>query len=170
MALHRSGHLAEGGRIQALCGNQSALVQMEPNLERIQKPRRRVQRFSEEEDQQLMAQVERFGTNEWTSIAAHMPNRTSRQCRERWQNYLNPSLHINTWTSDEDARLIEIVESRGPRWKAVATLFPGRTTNHVKNRYQLLRRSRYKEMLRVRTEEALPETEHIDAGQLPKEM
>jgi hypothetical protein len=45
-------------------------------------------RFFPEEDKLLKRLVIEFGSDDWDRIAAVVPNRNSRQCKDRWQNYL----------------------------------------------------------------------------------
>lgn len=47
----------------------------------------RPQRWSEEEHAQLEALVEQYGTKSWSAVAAHLPGRTGKQCRERYINH-----------------------------------------------------------------------------------
>lgn len=44
------------------------------------------------EDEILTSLVERFGTQTWTEIAQRLPNRSGKQCRERWHNHLDPGI------------------------------------------------------------------------------
>lgn len=36
--------------------------------------------------------MEKFGTQTWTEIAQRLPNRSGKQCRERWHNHLDPGI------------------------------------------------------------------------------
>lgn len=51
-------------------------------------------KWSLKEDNQLRQLVFIFGTNNWKNLAKKKDGRNSRQCRERWQYYLNPYLKI----------------------------------------------------------------------------
>jgi hypothetical protein len=42
---------------------------------------------------------------------------------------------VGNWTGDDDQLLLFKVAELGPRWSAIAQLFPGRTDIGVKNRY-----------------------------------
>lgn len=97
-------------------------------------------KFSEEEDSRLRELVERHGENSWIEIASLMPGRNSRQCRERWLNYLSPHLNTKAWTSEEDSLLLEKQKELGTSWVRISKYFEGRTDQMCKNRFFLLRR------------------------------
>ena len=59
-------------------------------------------KFTPEEDQRLMSLVMKYGTRDWLYISQKMMSRNPRQCRERWNNYLNPNLTAEPWTIEED--------------------------------------------------------------------
>jgi hypothetical protein len=110
-------------------------------------PSRRVKRkFTPEEDDVIMAMVESQGAKHWRVIAEHLGGRTARQCRERWLNYLSPSVTKASWTEPEDALLREKVTELGPQWSRIARLFAGRTDIALKHRHlKLIRRDRMAE-------------------------
>jgi hypothetical protein len=95
-------------------------------------PRRK---FTPEEDSQLRVLVDKIGTKTWDEIAQFLPDRTARQCRDRYQNYLVGSLVTRPWTPEEDALLIEKFHQMGPKWVAIGKLLSGRSGNNVKNRW-----------------------------------
>jgi hypothetical protein len=84
--------------------------------------------------------VQEQGPNAWRTIAQSMPGRNSRQCRERWLNYLNPARNTQPWTETEDQLLQETYASIGPRWVYMMKLFPRRTDGMIKNRFMALQR------------------------------
>lgn len=51
-----------------------------------------------EEDEQLRQLVENHGTGNWTLIAESLPDRTGKQCRERWHNHLGEGIKKGEWT------------------------------------------------------------------------
>ncbi|EAX88873.1 Myb-like DNA-binding domain containing protein [Trichomonas vaginalis G3] len=92
-------------------------------------------KFSRKEDEQLTYLVESIGDDlDWKAIASKMPDRTPRQCKERWTNYLAPNLDKSPWKEEEDQLLIKKYEELGPRWRLIAKSFPNRTEISVKNR------------------------------------
>lgn len=96
------------------------------------KKRRRC--FTKEEDAVLMELVRRFGFD-WEKIASILTDRTEKQCRERYKAYLKPDINNNPWTEEEDAKLVNLYSSLGPKWVEISKYFNGRTDNMIKNRF-----------------------------------
>lgn len=98
-------------------------------------------KFTSEEDEKL---IELVNNNDreinWVYIANQMPNRSARQCRERYQNYLSPNIKKGDWTEEEDELLLAKLKELGNKWKMIADILGNRTSQQVKNRYQLLQR------------------------------
>jgi hypothetical protein len=102
-------------------------------------------KFTPEEDDTLRDLVQRFGPSDWRNISRHHGTRNARQCRERWQNYLDPRVsHPIDWSPEDDARLEVLYGEIGPRWGTLASYFPTRSTNNVKNRFVTLQRQKHR--------------------------
>ncbi|MDR0968504.1 MAG: hypothetical protein LBL99_02600 [Holosporaceae bacterium] len=100
-------------------------------------------RFTLKEDALLRATVAKLGTNDWTIVQQRLPERTTRQVKDRWTTYLSPNLNTSPWTDEEDSLLLQKREELGPRWLKISKFFDSRTDASVKNRFHILeRRSR----------------------------
>lgn len=63
--------------------------------------------WEKSEDAEIVACIAQ-GINKWSEIAARIPGRLGKQCRERWFNHLDPTLKKTPWTPDEDLLLVEL--------------------------------------------------------------
>jgi N-glycosylase/DNA lyase len=97
------------------------------------RPSRR--KFDKTEDDALVSLVARFGEQNWSFIAGFMDRRTARQCRERYKNYLSPSITNRPWLPEEDALLAEKVAEFGQKWARITAFFEGRSDVNVKNHW-----------------------------------
>lgn len=97
-------------------------------------------KFTEEEDQKLIQIVKTFGTHDWKKVANHLKTRNARQCRERWNNYINPDLNESEWTVEEDNLLIKLQKEYGTAWNKIAKFFDKRSDNALRNRWMRLKR------------------------------
>ena len=90
--------------------------------------------FTPEEDVRLMSLMQ-FPFIDWETIADQMPGRTARQCRERWVNYLSPTIRNDPWTDVEDQILLDKINDLGRCWSTIGHFFNGRSENDLKNRW-----------------------------------
>ncbi|KAJ6795083.1 myb-like protein L [Iris pallida] len=102
--------------------------------------RRKVGKWSVDEDKRLKAAVTLFGAKNWHKIAQFVPGRIHVQCRERWLNCLDPSLNLGAWTEEEDAKLLAAIDEHGRScWSRIARCVPPRTDNQCRRRWKILR-------------------------------
>ena len=99
--------------------------------------------FTKEEDRQIIELVKVYGNNNWNKIAEVFFNRSPRQLKERWTNYLNPAVNKNEWTEEEEELLLEKLSEFGKRWREISKYFNGRTDVQLKSRYRMIERRKH---------------------------
>lgn len=107
------------------------------NLQSIKNDKKKSSRqmFTPKEDKQLIELVKEYGDRNWRVISKKMENRTTRQCRERYRNYLSPNLTNGPWTAEEDLLLEQKYVELGPKWAAISQFFKNRSDVNIKNRW-----------------------------------
>jgi hypothetical protein len=87
------------------------------------KERKRKIVFTTEEDKIIYDFVEKFGATRWERIENIIQTRTSRQCRERYNNFLSPTIVKKEWTSEEDRLLENLVFLYGKNGQNLLNIF-----------------------------------------------
>lgn len=133
--------------------------------ETVQKGRNLKGPWTNEEDERLQEFVDREGSASWSKAATLLVGRTSKQCRERWFNHLNPDVKKTSWSAEEDELIYELFQQYGSSWSRIAKMVPGRTDTAIKNRFYSTLRKIQCERQRNLKETNSPNTRGI--GMLP---
>lgn len=92
-------------------------------------------KWTREEDEVLIRLVACIGKS-WSKIGEHFQQRTGAQCRERYVNFLDPSIKRDTWQGEEDAKLLDAVKLLGTnKWSQVSKRIAGRSARQARRRY-----------------------------------
>lgn len=98
---------------------------------------RRIGPWLPDEDARLLQLIKSTADNKrihWSTIARHMPERTSAQCKDRYVNHLSATLK-GRWSPSEDSLLASLVSQHGRQWSEIAELVPGRTPVQCRRRW-----------------------------------
>lgn len=101
--------------------------------------RQKKNRFTSSKDEELAKLVRTHGIN-WKPIAFEM-GLSTRQVRDRYNNYIIRTPNHKPWTEDEDELLLKLHEDIGPKWFAMQEHFADRSNIECKNHYIKLMRA-----------------------------
>lgn len=104
-------------------------------------------RFSPEEDKLLIETVYKIGTNDWNKVSKELYRmsqnsyqRSPKQCKDRYVNYLSPDIKNKEWTLEEDQCLIYYFMLNAYHWSSIKKFLPGRSEISIKNRFNKLKK------------------------------
>lgn len=77
--------------------------------------------WTNSEDQVLRASLTVYGLQNWERVASTLVKKTATQCRERWENFLDPRLNINeAWTAEEEENLVQLQSLFPNQWSLIS--------------------------------------------------
>ena len=102
--------------------------------------RKKTRTWAAIEDQRLYAAVDRFGIDNWQTVANFLGNGRNRaQCSQRWTRCLNPKISKKSWNQEDDKQLKELVNLYGDKsWTKIASIMGNRSDVQCRYHYKQL--------------------------------
>ncbi|XP_050376367.1 transcription factor MYB39-like [Argentina anserina] len=103
--------------------------------------------WTAEEDQKLVDFINKNNHGSWRVLPKLAGlNRCGKSCRLRWTNYLRPDIKRGKFSEEEERIIINLHAVVGNKWSKIATHFPGRTDNEIKNYWNTQMRKKLLQM------------------------
>lgn len=92
--------------------------------------------WTEEEDAEVVRLSKIYGKN-WAKISANISNKnkTGKQIRQRYLNFLDPSINRSKFTLEEDIKIMRLYDVYKTNWKYYVKHFNCRSSDMIKGRY-----------------------------------
>jgi len=90
------------------------------------------------EDEILKAAVMKYGKQQWARVASLLNRKSAKQCKARWNEWLDPSIRKIEWSREEDEKLLHLAKLMPAQWKTIGPLVGGRTSVQCQERYEQL--------------------------------
>ncbi|KAL7484764.1 hypothetical protein ACHAW6_010386 [Cyclotella cf. meneghiniana] len=89
------------------------------------------------EDEILKAAVMKYGKQQWARVASLLNRKSAKQCKARWNEWLDPSVRKAEWSREEDEKLLHLAKLMPAQWRTIGPLV-GRTGGQCQERYERL--------------------------------
>lgn len=90
------------------------------------------------EDEILKAAIMKYGKQQWARVASLLNRKSAKQCKARWNEWLDPSIRKVEWSRAEDEKLLHLAKLMPAQWKTIGPLVGGRTSVQCQERYEML--------------------------------
>lgn len=89
------------------------------------------------EDEILKAAVMKYGKQQWARVASLLNRKSAKQCKARWNEWLDPSVKKVEWSRAEDEKLLHLAKMLPSQFRTIGPLL-GRTATQCQERYERL--------------------------------
>ena len=125
-----------------IIGEMLMYISQTPGVDTIPTPgtRKKSTPWTQEEDQKLKEAVDAYGCNNWGAVVSVVGNgRTRSQCAQRWNRVIDPRISKANWTTEEEEKLLRVVEKYGTKqWTRVAAEMGNRSDVQCRFKYKFI--------------------------------
>ena len=89
------------------------------------------------EDEILKVAVMKYGKNQWSRISSLLVRKTPKQCKSRWNEWLDPAIKKTEWSREEEEKLLHLAKIMPNQWRSIAPIV-GRSAAQCVSHYERL--------------------------------
>lgn len=89
------------------------------------------------EDEILKVAIAKYGLNQWSRVASLLQRKSAKQCKARWNEWLDPSIKKTEWSREEEEKLLHLAKVFPTQWRTISKHI-GRTATQCLERYEYL--------------------------------
>lgn len=89
------------------------------------------------EDEVLKVAVAKYGLNQWSRVASLLHRKSAKQCKARWNEWLDPSIKKIEWSREEEEKLLHLAKVFPTQWRTISRHI-GRTATQCLERYEYI--------------------------------
>jgi len=90
------------------------------------------------EDEILKAAIMKYGKQQWARVASLLNRKSAKQCKARWNEWLDPSVKKVEWSREEEEKLLHLAKLMPAQWRTIGTLLNGRSATQCQEHYERL--------------------------------
>ena len=90
------------------------------------------------EDEILKAAIMKYGKQQWARVASLLNRKSAKQCKARWNEWLDPSVKKIEWTREEEEKLLHLAKLMPSQWRTIGSLLNGRSATQCQEHYERL--------------------------------
>ncbi len=65
----------------------------------------------------------KYGKTDWGRVASLLPRKSAKQCKARWEEWLDPRIKKTDWTREEDEKLLHYARILNSQWRTICMSF-----------------------------------------------
>jgi hypothetical protein len=100
--------------------------------------RTRAAQWTNTEDEILKAGMQKYGMNNWERVASLIDTHSARECKDRWYQFLDPTINKGEWSRAEEEKLVEYHDLFPEQWAVIASQIERRTAWQCEQHYEAL--------------------------------
>jgi len=75
-----------------------------------------------QQDEILKASVSKYGLNQWQRVSSLLARKSAKQCKARWNEWLDPSIRKVEFSREEDEKLLHLAKLFPTQWRSIAKM------------------------------------------------